>query len=459
MTVPLLLNMDHEVEYPSRRTLFTSAFKYATIVLLAIGFAAIAISNPNEILRSRSQFQSWYHQFGRSFAAAKLQCPAEYEIYLHGTKKNETVDVILGSDSLTMFVTPIIECIINHCSEYIKYSLGTAQVMLGVTPTIVALLGASTEEVCLLALIGRRRLLGLLLASASPSIYTNRAFEYRNAGDILRDRLGREHITSSLQLNWRRTIVVFEYIFAIAALANVATVSWELGVKSINAINPTSTLMPMLWSLLAIPAHLAGAVVFHLKAQRVDHWDPTPQDPTAVSMSQASTVSVVRHWLRRVVEDPWRAVHRWTMQFLNLIRREFCFHPGHSRDEKIFVKWFKESRLFTVLAWMLSVLIVFHIILGTLILSSANFVGPRDALFVMIRYVASVCVCRVILMYELAVVRLGYKNGLDAIARENSQRETLNAQILVSEKESSVSTQVAPRQYLMESGKTVSCPV
>lgn len=68
-------------------------------------------------------------------------------------QKNETTDVVLGSDPMTMFATPMIECILEHCSEYIKYSLGTVQVMLGVTPTIDALLGASTEEVCILALI------------------------------------------------------------------------------------------------------------------------------------------------------------------------------------------------------------------------------------------------------------------------------------------------------------------
>lgn len=214
--------------------------------------------------------------------------------------------------------------------------------------------------------------------------------------------------------------------------------------------------MPMLWSLLAAPAHLEVAVVFHLKPQRVNHWDAKPQGSVVVSKALVSRLSNVRLWFIGVIENPSRAVHRWTVKFLNLIRRELCLHPEHSRDEKMFVQWLKESRLFTASTWLLSVLIVFHIILGTLVLSSANFVGPRDALLVMVRYVASVVTCGVILMHELAVVRVGYKNGLDVISMENSPCGILNAHTQVNGRGSSVSTQVAPRQYLMEIGKTIS---
>ena len=90
--------------------------------------------------------------------------------------------------------------------------------------------------------------------------------------------------------------------------------------------------------------------------------------------------------------------------------REFCLGTEGPK-EKLYFHLIPESRLFTLLAWLLSVCTIFNIILGTLILSSTNFVGPKDALGVMARYILSVIVCRVILLYELAVLRVEYKNA------------------------------------------------
>jgi TRAP-type C4-dicarboxylate transport system permease small subunit len=80
----------------------------------------------------------------------------------------------------------------------------------------------------------------------------------------------------------------------------------------------------------------------------------------------------------------------------------------------------QRMQLFVICAWFLSVVTVFHIILGSLILSSTNFIGPRHALGVMARYVISVVVCRVILVYELAIVRICYRNGLNEKEREST---------------------------------------
>jgi len=97
----------------------------------------------------------------------------------------------------------------------------------------------------------------------------------------------------------------------------------------------------------------------------------------------------------------------------DIILREFWIHPDQLKGppEKIYIDWYYESILFTILAWVLSVFFILHIILGTLILSSTYFVGPRDALGIMVRYVLSVIICRVILVYELAIVRAGYNNA------------------------------------------------
>ncbi|KAF2421116.1 hypothetical protein EJ08DRAFT_673035 [Tothia fuscella] len=222
------------------------------------------------------------------------------EVYLYGTRLNTTMDLVSGGGTYSLFVAPMIRCMLRELSEYIKYTFGSAQVIPGITPSILALLGPTSEEPSLLALIGRRRFLALLLAASSPSIYTNRAFEYHHSAEILKERIDRQHVNPSLHGRYRRVIIVLEYALALMALANVATISWNLGIQAIVVVIPI---------------------------------------------------------------------------------------------------------LFVVLAWSLSVFIVMHIILGTLTLSSIIFVKSKDALAIMARYIASVVVCRMILLYELAVIR------------------------------------------------------
>jgi hypothetical protein len=235
-----------------------------------------------DMLRSRQQFKSWYPQYVYQLTIiARESCQDAYSIYLYGTRQNTTEVTLSGAGKYTLFVEPMINCMLENSSEYIKYQMGSTQIMLGLTPTIIALLGASSEEVCLLALIGRRRLLGLLLATASPSIYTERAFKYQDPDKILKERLhntpqDKDHVFPTMRTRRRWFIVLVEYLTVLLAVTNIAQLSWDLGVKSINAFNPNTVFMPMLWSLLGVATHLAGAVVFNMRARRLDQ-ENTPK--------------------------------------------------------------------------------------------------------------------------------------------------------------------------------------
>lgn len=94
-----------EDELPPRRVGF--------LLALSIFICALAITSPNDILRSRSQFKRWFPQFEAPFAFISQQnCTAPYDIYLYGTRNNTNVDVIGGGCSITIFVEPMITCIL-----------------------------------------------------------------------------------------------------------------------------------------------------------------------------------------------------------------------------------------------------------------------------------------------------------------------------------------------------------
>lgn len=54
------------------------------------------------------------------------------------------------------------QCILDNTGEYVKSVMATAQVLLGVTPTILSILGPSTEELAMLGVVARRPLLAFI---------------------------------------------------------------------------------------------------------------------------------------------------------------------------------------------------------------------------------------------------------------------------------------------------------
>ncbi len=72
------------------------------------------------------------------------------------------------------------------------------------------------------------------------------------------------------------------------------------------------------------------------------------------------------------------------------------------------VKFFDENTGFVFLSWLISTLIVCHVIFGTFLMSSFMFLGPKDALSVAGRYMGGTMSCRIILMYEIAGMREVY---------------------------------------------------
>lgn len=99
----------------------------------------------------------------------------------------------------------------------------------------------------------------------------------------------------------------------------------------------------------------------------------------------------------------------------NKLKRLFT---GYSKEDP--PPKFVVNRL-TICTWtvnlVLAVMTSCHVILGTLIFSSMLFISTRDAVYVLGRFMCSVLVCRILLMYELAKLRVLYNQPL-AVASE-----------------------------------------
>ena len=246
----------------------------------ALGIVLLAGPAHGE-LRPRGQFRTWYPQYGFIFQnILNNSCADEYQYYLTGNATNVTIQWFDGADEPSQFVQPVVACLLGKTSDDVKGALSSAQVILGLTPTILAVFSASPEETALLVVVGKRPLLTFLLAVASPSVYTSRAFEYRNPREILRERDGRYRQQRTADRGWppwrrwlqwdlrTRLVLLLEYGFACAALVNLGWINWDLATRTTCVITPNVQWVPAVWALFAVIIHGLGVVGLRLRARR-----------------------------------------------------------------------------------------------------------------------------------------------------------------------------------------------
>ncbi|KAK1765830.1 hypothetical protein QBC33DRAFT_542615 [Phialemonium atrogriseum] len=342
-------------------------------------------AQPSYAMTFTIQFQHWYPQYAPIWKdILQTNCTDQYALYLTGFKNHSNIDWRGGGGTLSALTQPVILCILNNSSDYLQSVLTSAQVLLGITPTVLALLSASNEELAMLTVVARRPMLASLLALGSPSVYLSRAFDYCNPKDILEgknDRLTQWRPAGAA----KSAVAMAEYVLAIAAVGNVAHVSYQLGIRSVSSIWSDTVLGPMIWALLVIVIHVVGTLSMCFRVRR---------DMGNTRGIGGSVDKGPIKWLR----NTW-----WFIR--ELPSTEMTPSVAQSDMEVTFIK---ESPKYIIVSWFLSPFIICHIIFGTFLMSSLLFLGPKDALGVAGRYMGSVLVCRTILLYEIAGMREMY---------------------------------------------------
>ncbi len=180
---------------------------------------------------------------------------------------NRPIDYLGGGDAPSHNIQSLVQCILNNIDEYIKVAMSASQVLLGVTPTILSIMGASVEESALLYVVGRSPFLAWLLALGSPSVYFNRAFEYRNPYEILR---GHDEMLSvgRLGMVWSRVWVLVQYTLALCSVANILFQTWDLGIQTFCTVWPNNFMGPPMWIHIRVVLHILSLLLVRLRVRR-----------------------------------------------------------------------------------------------------------------------------------------------------------------------------------------------
>lgn len=223
-----------------------------------------------------SQFQTWYAEYRPIFQRlVSGERNSYYLYYLNGTTNATYWSNTLrwlgsGPEADEQLTVPLVNCLLEKSSEFMKSDMASANVLLGLAPTILAALGNSIEELSLLCVVGRRPLLAAALAAGSPSIVPIRPLEYNDPLQGL--ELRKNEYTPSID-SFRRSICIsiIEYCAVAGAIANVAELSRELGFYTVLAFAPGYPLFVLAWVFFAPVAHLWAAFGLGFRLRRVGH--------------------------------------------------------------------------------------------------------------------------------------------------------------------------------------------
>jgi len=294
-------------------------------------------------------FRVWYPEYAPVFEELlDTTCAAEYTTWAEGNRA--TFDFSNGTATTG---EAVVQCLLSSTSEFMKTNMASAAVLLGIMPFALSVLGSSSEESALLYVISRRPLLTTLLLAGAPVVVALRPFEYKDPYLIIQSRERRFH---SLRLGPKWLILVLEYGLALASVANVVHVTYQLGAGVTTMILPEASYLPGLWAATGILVHVIGAMCLKSRLRLI---------------------------------SPKRE---------SVLRSEFTL----SSSKNITVETVEETKLFLALSWLTSTSTTFHVIFGTLAFSSMQFISVKDAFGVIGRYTASVTLCRVVVMYELS---------------------------------------------------------
>jgi hypothetical protein len=200
---------------------------------------------------------------------------------------------------------------------------------------------------------------------------------------------------------------ILQYALAIAAVANVFSVSYQLGLRTLLAWKCNSSYLPFLWAILPAGIHLIAALAWRASntMQRVRKRKLQRGAGTQPSSSTSGVwVLSLRTWLEDEVQlsidGQKQGYYRSSSSSMELSRTKAAVNsPGEG--------WITE-----LLMELMAVFAFVHVAFGTLIFSSLMFIATIDAAIVIIRYFVSGLLCRAILIFEVNGIRVA-ESGQD----------------------------------------------
>lgn len=293
------------------------------------------------------------------------------------------------------------QCILNNSSVLHLQTIQSSAVLLGLVPILLSTAGPSLMELALLSL--RRPFLAALLSLGTAAVFPTRPLSFYD--DTPRIALNRMRMGPTTRIckkflparmaGVRRSRACFiilgfvEYVLALAAVFNVMYTSWQLGTNSIYVLDCVASYFPLLWVIIPVSIHGLMCGAFHLdyKKKKKKRKAKTSRDDVELAVTV------------RANPPPSTTSTKWSRLALHII-------PSAAQPSML-ADVIDEPSMVVDLVHKISTMLGFaQVIYGVIIFSSCIFVAAADAAAILLRYLASVVVCRVLVAFDLGAYEI-----------------------------------------------------
>lgn len=365
------------------------------------------------------RFQSWFPSSGDEFAPISTgTCNASlaaYEAAWKSSPDHWQTNLGAGKDTL-LYQTckQHASCILENTSEYLKSGLGTASVVLGLLPTILAVIAPSMSELALLS--ERRSLLAALLAIGAPGTLQTRVFSYEDPAEVLEGPNGLENrgLAAWIHTAGAKTgfvIGLVELIMVAFAVANTVILADQLENKSVLAWGCSRTWPVYVWVFVPFVIHGMAAVGYRLTLAKRDgaaerHGCAEVQAQGAGYEAQDGKMSEVTTSLSTASAPYDHTVLGSTAQRIRLELNSTTTASALCRPRHRANHHSLRMHMGVALNSFAGFLGFLHLLFGTVTFSGLLFIVNLDAVgSVFIRLLASCMVCRLVTMIEMTGLR------------------------------------------------------
>ncbi|KAI6777611.1 uncharacterized protein J7T54_003819 [Emericellopsis cladophorae] len=357
-------------------------------------------------------------------------CADEYQLYLEfGDDKrvrHEFQDGLPAEENVFAIFEPVtrsrvvIECMLKHMPESVKLNMASAQVVLGLAPSVTAFFAPEAWQAGVIVRIGKHPLrhpLVLLLATASPILPPSlssgsglvEALLTRSVGGggtdlhqrfvfppwiyrLLSVRDGKIEGGNPVRRRLALWIIGWPivYLLSLASLANVAHVIWSLYNTVLNFSGQERWLF-VLWIFTGLIIHTSGALAV---------WPRLKRRPAAIAAGSRTASTTTHDEIARYAE-----VAADTIEMSEIDRQPaggLSVSRG-GRRRKVQVEIRPPSMVSVLLTWFTAMAAVLHLIFGTVIFSSVLLVSVVDAVPIALRLLASAIFSRIVMEYMISM--------------------------------------------------------
>lgn len=319
------------------------------------------------------KYDSWYHDFSDQL---DLISTTVCNLSLAAYRGDPTARATLGP--VRDYCWSHANCLLSTASERVKASFGGTSILLGLAPTTLSVLGPSVAEMALLSL--HRPFLSFLLSLGAPAVFPGRFLLWNDPLRANEPSTG-AFIVQPFSKKISILVSVIQYLVAATCCGNIFHATYAIGLRSIISWDCRSSYWPLLWVVLSLVIHFTATI--SLRA--------------AIQHKKGVTTPRQREYISEPLDERHKPKR---MGVVRVIHNEVT--PSANIDQQVSDLYdVRVGPVALVLQYTGAFLSVCHLVFGTLLFSSLQFIGVGDAVILILRLIASATFCRVVLQFEV----------------------------------------------------------